>query len=134
MLKAFDGSFFKGRVYARQPENMIDVGNDREFGFLFEPPLELLERTFTALLSADLPPESPAAGYPALQLLQGARARPTNPTIQAQLLGALADPDAGVRETARAVVGRELALSGHRERSHSSSRRSGPPGRRCRSE
>ena len=33
VLKAFDGSFLKGRFYARQPENMIDVGNDREFGF-----------------------------------------------------------------------------------------------------
>ena len=37
VLEAFDGSFFKGRFYARQPEAMIDVGNDREFGFLYEP-------------------------------------------------------------------------------------------------
>ena len=50
VLNAFDGSFLKGRVYARQPENMIDVGNDREFGFLYEPPLERLEQMFTALL------------------------------------------------------------------------------------
>ena len=34
VLAAFDGSFFKGRSYARQPTGMIDVGNDREFGFL----------------------------------------------------------------------------------------------------
>jgi hypothetical protein len=56
VLQAFDGSFFKGRAFARQPTPMIDVGNDREFGFLYEPPLEQLERTFVPLLSAGLPP------------------------------------------------------------------------------
>ena len=62
VLKAFDGSFFKGRFYARQPENMIDVGNDREFGFLYEPPIELLDRTFASLLTASicLPTVAPA--------------------------------------------------------------------------
>src|SRR5262249_28370132 len=34
IVGSFDGSFFKGRFYARRPTNMIDVGNDREFGFL----------------------------------------------------------------------------------------------------
>ena len=72
LLRAFDGSFLKGRFYARQPENMIDVGNDREFGFLYEPPLELRERTFTLLFAAKLPAEPEAPGYRALQLLQGA--------------------------------------------------------------
>jgi HEAT repeat protein len=56
VLAAFDGSFFKGRVYARQPTSMVDVGNDREFGFLYEPPLEHLERSFAPLLAASLPP------------------------------------------------------------------------------
>ena len=46
VLDGFDGSFFKGRSYARQPEGMIDVGNDREFGFLFEPHVEGLEPAF----------------------------------------------------------------------------------------
>ena len=50
---AFDGSFFKGRFYARQPEGMIDVGNDREFGFLYQPNLDVLETTFTPILTAD---------------------------------------------------------------------------------
>ncbi len=58
VLQAFDGSFLRGRSYARQPEAMLDVGNDREFGFLYEPPLEKLEKVFTALLTADLPEEA----------------------------------------------------------------------------
>ncbi len=33
-LAAFDGAFLEGRAYARKPESMIDVGNDREFSFL----------------------------------------------------------------------------------------------------
>ena len=55
VLDAFDGSFFKGRFYARQPEAMIDVGNDREFGFLYHPTLAELEAAFSPLLEAELP-------------------------------------------------------------------------------
>ena len=58
VLEAFDGSFFKGRSFARQPEAMIDVGNDREFGFLYQPDLSALEATFSQLLTADLPPRA----------------------------------------------------------------------------
>ena len=50
VLEAFDGSFFKGRSFARQPEAMIDVGNDREFGFLYQPDLSALEATFAPTL------------------------------------------------------------------------------------
>ena len=97
--------------YARQPEAMIDVGNDREFGFLYEPPLDVLERTFTALFAADLPAE---ARRQALQLCSFFKVpeRTAAPALQARLLDALADPDAGVRETARQVVGRDLAFAG----------------------
>jgi HEAT repeat protein len=56
ILQAFDGSFFKGRFYARRPTGMIDVGNDREFGFLHEPELSLLERAFKTVFQADLSP------------------------------------------------------------------------------
>src|SRR5262249_52656014 len=55
VLAAFDGSFFQGRGYARQPTGMIDVGNDREFGFLWEPAVKDLESAFVPLLTADLP-------------------------------------------------------------------------------
>ena len=58
VLDAFDGSFFKGRSFARQPEAMIDVGNDREFGFLYQPELSALEAAFAQLLTADLPREA----------------------------------------------------------------------------
>ncbi len=37
VLAAFDGSFLKGRTYARQPTGMIDIGNDREFSLLYQP-------------------------------------------------------------------------------------------------
>ena len=107
VLKAFDGSFFKGRVYARQPEAMLDVGNDREFGFLYEPPLDVLERTFTALLAADLPAEAEAAGPSALQLLQGARAdgQPGDPGAAARRACRLRMPAFARRPP---VVGRDL--------------------------
>ena len=111
VLKAFDGSFLKGRFYARQPENMIDVGNDREFGFLYEPPLELLERTFTTLFAANLPTEPRRQ---AIQLCSFFKVpeRTSNAAIQAHLLAALGDSDASVRAAGCAVVGRELSLTG----------------------
>jgi HEAT repeat protein len=57
LVRSFDGSFFKGRTYARQPSGMLDVGNDREFSFLVEPSPEVIDRTFAALLASDLAPE-----------------------------------------------------------------------------
>ena len=57
LVRSFDGSFLKGRTYARQPSGMLDVGNDREFGFLDLPPAERIERAFAALLGGDLTPE-----------------------------------------------------------------------------
>ena len=40
------GRSSRDAVYARQPEGMIDVGNDREFGFLWTPPSQDLEAVF----------------------------------------------------------------------------------------
>ena len=90
---------------------MIDVGNDREFGFLYEPPLDVLERTFTALLAANLPPEPRRQ---AIQLCSFFKVpeRTSSVAIQARLLAALADSDASVRAAARVVVGSELSLTG----------------------
>ena len=92
VLEAFDGSFFKGRYFARQPEAMIDVGNDREFGFLYQPDLSALEAAFTPLLTADLPARSRRQ---AIQLagffkLPG---RTRSPAIQMALLQRLSDPE-----------------------------------------
>jgi hypothetical protein len=111
VLRAFDGSFFKGRTYARQPSNMIDVGNDREFGFLYEPPLDQLERTFASLLTASLPAD---ARRQAIQLCSFLKVpeRTRHAEIRNRLIEAFWDPDAGVREAARTVVERELNLDG----------------------
>ena len=92
VLEAFDGSFLKGRFYARQPENMIDVGNDREFGFLYEPPLALLERTFTVLFTASLPTEPRRQSIQLCSFFKVPE-RTSNAAIQARLLAALADSD-----------------------------------------
>jgi cellulose synthase operon protein C len=103
VLDAFDGSFFKGRSFARQPEAMIDVGNDREFGFIYQPGLSALEATFSSLLTADLPAK---ARRQAIQLagffkLPG---RTQSSAIQVALLRRLSDPDPLVRAAARAIV------------------------------
>ena len=108
VLAAFDGSFFKGRYYARQPEAMIDVGNDREFGFLYRPELSALETAFTPLLTADL---SARSRRQAIQLagffkLPG---RTRSPAIQTALLRRLSDPDPEVREAAQVIVGRRTS-------------------------
>jgi cellulose synthase operon protein C len=111
VLKGFDGSFFKGRSYARQPRGMIDVGNDREFGFLYEPELEALEATFAVLLSSDL------AAEPRRQALQLASffrvpSQSRQSSIQLAVLRRLRDPDAAVCAAARTIVSSELDLSG----------------------
>ena len=103
VLDAFDGSFFKGRSFARQPEAMIDVGNDREFGFLYQPELSALDATFSKLLTADLPARSRRQ---AIQLagffkLPG---RTQSSSIPIALLRRLSDPDPVVREAARVIV------------------------------
>ena len=90
---------------------MADVGNDREFGFLYEPPLELLEKSFSALLAADLAVESRRQAIELCSFFKVPE-RTGNPAIRARLLAALADPDASVRAAARTVVGRELSLAG----------------------
>jgi hypothetical protein len=91
---------------------MFDVGNDREFGFLYEPPLEQLEKTFAAILSVQN--YDVGVSRQAIELCSFFKVpeRTSNATIQARLLEALWDPDPGVREAARTVVRRELALSG----------------------
>jgi HEAT repeat protein len=111
VLKAFDGSFFKGRSYARQPPGAIDVGNDREFGFLYEPDVQSLESAFEPLLRAELPPE------PRRQAIQLAGffqlpGQTRNAAIQRAILRRLSDPDSLVREAARSVVGHDLSLAG----------------------
>jgi HEAT repeat protein len=110
VLDAFDGSFFKGRYYARQPEAMIDVGNDREFGFLHQVSLAELESVFLPLLQSELPAQSRRR---ALDLASFFRltSGTEKPEIQTAILHRLSDPDAGVRAAARSIVSSELDIS-----------------------
>jgi HEAT repeat protein len=84
ILRAFDGSFFAGRFYARRPTGMIDVGNDREFGFLHDPGTPALERAFVPLFQSDL---SPPAYLDALKLAAffDLPARATSPVLVSAL-------------------------------------------------
>jgi cellulose synthase operon protein C len=103
VLDAFDGSFFKGRLFARQPESMIDVGNDREFGFVYQPELSAVEATFARLLTADLPA---TARRQTLQLASFFKlpGRTHNPSIQTAMLRQLLDTRPDVREAAKTIV------------------------------
>ncbi|WP_165063838.1 HEAT repeat domain-containing protein [Paludisphaera rhizosphaerae] len=111
VLQAFDGSFFQGRTYARQPENAVDVGNDREFGFLYQVPASDIETAFDPLLTSPLTPPNRLR---ALQLASFFKlpAMTRVPTIQATFLRALDDADSDVRAIARRIVREELSLDG----------------------
>lgn len=110
LLQSFDGSFLKGRFYARNPRDMIDVGNDREFGFLHEPPQELLDRTFRAVLAHA---DEPAVRLRALELADFFHlpARSADGGVQRFLLEALRDGDPKVRSAAARIASTSLALS-----------------------
>jgi HEAT repeat protein len=111
VLGGFDGSFFKGRSYARQPEGMIDVGNDREFGFLYQPPLEDLERTFSQLLTAELPGEARRRSLQLAAFFQLPQ-RSRNGSIATLVLRRFSDPDLDVRAAARSLVAGGLVPTG----------------------
>ncbi|MHB1559058.1 MAG: HEAT repeat domain-containing protein [Isosphaeraceae bacterium] len=103
VLRGFDGSFFKGRTYARVARGQIDVGNDREFGFLYRPPLVEREATFRPLLNAELPP---TARRQAVQLAAffNLPEETRDPLIRAALERRGHDPDPGVRIAALAAL------------------------------
>jgi HEAT repeat protein len=111
ILRSFDGSFFQGRYYARRPTNMIDVGNDREFGFLYETPPDVLDRTFASVFEGEsMGPESRRQAI-ALARFFAVPERTTSQAVRRALLQALADPDEGVRAAAGEAVA-ELSLAG----------------------
>jgi hypothetical protein len=103
VLQAFDGSFFKGRSFARQPEGMIDVGNDREFGFLSKPSTSELEAAFIPLLQAGLPAGSRSQ---AVQLAAFFRLpdEASNLAFQRAFTRRLNDPEESVRLAARKAL------------------------------
>ncbi len=103
VLRGFDGSFFKGRTYARLARGQIDVGNDREFGFLYRPPLVEREATFRPLLNAELPP---TARRQAVQLAAffNLPEETRDPAIRSALERRTHDIDPGARAAARAAL------------------------------
>jgi cellulose synthase operon protein C len=103
VLEAFDGSFFKGRFYARQPEAMIDVGNDREFGFLYHPERQALDSVFARLFKMQLPARARAQALN-LAAFFGVLERSEDAGLQMAVLEMLADRDPQVREAAQAIV------------------------------
>ena len=113
LARAFDGTFLEGRGYARRPGGAIDVGNDREFGFLHEPSPDLLDRAFVALSGPDAPadPET-RTRLIRLALFFRVPEQSAEPAVQMALLRGLADPDARVRAASRDAVGVGLALVG----------------------
>jgi cellulose synthase operon protein C len=116
LVRSFDGSFFKGRVYARQPSGMLDVGNDREFGFLVDPPSEAIDRAFAALLSADLTPEVRRRSIQLASFFDVPARKADGPPHAAPRRG-LTDPDPSVREaTARSKADTRPAESGRKSR------------------
>lgn len=111
ILRAFDGSFLRGRTYARRPDGAVDVGNDREFGFLYDPTIEETGPAFAALFTTNL--TGPDLRM-AIQLADFFRVpgRTRSPALQAVFLAALDDPDAETRAEAVRVVGREMSFEG----------------------
>ena len=112
ILEAFDGSFFKGRFYARQPEAMIDVGNDREFGFLYHPERQVLESVFSRLFSSCSCRREPRKRSLQLAAFFKVLEQSEAPTSRRRCLQRLSDGDPGVREAARALVSSSLDPSG----------------------
>jgi HEAT repeat protein len=111
VLRSFDGSFFQGRSYARRPTNMIDVGNDREFEFLDEPPTDVLDRTFAAVFEGE--GMGPEARRRAIELARffAVPERTASPAVRTALLRALTDDDPDVRRAAGDAVA-SLSLRG----------------------
>jgi len=109
LLESFDGSFFKGRTYARYPYNQIDVGNDREFSFMYEPDEDLLLGTIGALIQDEPRPAQRRRG---IQLSSFFRmpVHIAEPALTSALLENMRADDEALRDTAREVVREDLVL------------------------
>lgn len=109
LLASFDGSFFAGRFYARNPTAMIDVGNDREFSFYYQPPETALDRTFMALLTANLAPERQAEAFQLASFFHVPRDS-EDAELQTLLLDGARRENVTVRDAALKTIREDLAL------------------------
>jgi hypothetical protein len=115
LLASFDGSFFRGRFYARNPRNMIDVGNDREFSFYYQPPQQVLDRLFESLLyDESLSDKSLEQAARLASFFYVYRDTP-NTRIQSRLLALTRHGAEPVRLAAREFVAKDLAFKGAEE-------------------
>lgn len=109
LLASFDGSFFAGRFYARNPTGMIDVGNDREFSFYYHPPQSVLDRTFGSLFKSELPPASRSQAIQLASFFFVPR-KTSNPELQHFLLASLQNENELVSGAALKTVRDDLVL------------------------
>jgi hypothetical protein len=114
LLESFDGSFFKGRYYARVPRNMIDVGNDREFSFMFTPEQSYLNATLGKLIDTDERPAQLRRGFQLASFFEMLNHTPSR-ELQLALLDGMFAEQMPLRETAREVVQRDLVLRATQE-------------------
>jgi len=115
LLAAFDGSPWRQRSYARYPYTAADIGNDREFLFLYQPPQSEMDALFTHLFRVE---DQPAARRQALQLGQFFQvpSKTESAELQRAFLEALEHPDAGVRRAAREIVAKDLMFGANASR------------------
>lgn len=109
LLESFDGSFFKGRYYARIPRNMIDVGNDREFSFMFTPTQQYLNGTLGKVLLTETRPAQQSRAIELATFFEMPQ-QGTNEPFQLALLSATRAEDATLRAAARDTVKRFMQV------------------------
>ncbi|MCC6699278.1 MAG: discoidin domain-containing protein [Candidatus Hydrogenedentes bacterium] len=109
LLESFDGSFFKGRYYARVPRDMIDVGNDREFSFMFLPDMTYLDATLGKLIDTESRAAQKRRGLQLASFFE-MPGQSNSTSLQTTLLASMYAEDSALRETARDVVRRDLIL------------------------
>ena len=109
ILESFDGSMFKGRTYARVPRDMIDVGNDREFSFLYTPDESLLERTIGVLVASATNPHLRQRSIELASFFEMPRVSQSE-GLQTAFLDATFSDNPGLRAVALDAVRRDLVL------------------------
>jgi hypothetical protein len=114
LLESFDGSFFKGRYYARVPRDMIDVGNDREFSFMFTPEQSYLDATLGNLIDTEDRPAQLRRGFQLASFFEMPNHSPSR-DLQLTLLNGMFAEEPELRTTAREVVQRDLVLRATQE-------------------
>ncbi len=109
LLESFDGSFFKGRYYAQIPRNMIDVGNDREFSFMFTPTQQYLDDTIGKVFLTELRPAQQSRAMQLATFFEIPQQGTAEP-FQLAVLSATQAEDATLRSTARDSVKRFMQV------------------------